>query len=80
VVPFVVNPLPVWPETQLSRTYFLPVSSATEGQQCQNPELVTSLFRINDVVNPKQNSWLDGHTTADFGGGSATSLNVGFDT
>ncbi len=52
----------------------------TEGQQRQTPELATSLFRINDVVNPKQNSWLDGHTTADFWVGSATSLNVGFDT
>jgi hypothetical protein len=29
--------------------------NVTEGQQCQNPELATSLFQINDVVIPKQN-------------------------
>jgi hypothetical protein len=42
-----------------------------EGQQCQNPELVTLLFQ-------SRISQLDG--TAGFGQGSATSLNVGFYT
>jgi hypothetical protein len=48
-------------------------NTGTEGQQCQNPELATSLIQ-------SRMSRLDGRATADFGHGSATSLNVGFDT
>jgi hypothetical protein len=46
---------------------------ATEGQQCQTPELATSLFQ-------SRTSRLDIRATADFGEGSAMSLNVGFNT